>query len=96
MVFHELAANAAKHGCLAAADGELDVSWEVADSEGVRRLRFHWQESCGRQVEAPQRTGFGIRLAERSVTRALKGSLDIDFDPSGLRCKMDIPLPVEV
>ena len=94
MVFHELAANAAKHGSLAAPDGELDVSWEVADLDGVRRLRFKWQESCGRPVEAPTRTGFGIRLAERSVTRALRGSLDIDFDPAGVRCRMDIPLPV--
>jgi hypothetical protein len=35
-----------------------------------------------------------MRLAERSVTHALKGSLDIAFDPGGMRCTMDIPLPV--
>jgi hypothetical protein len=35
-----------------------------------------------------------MRLAERSVTRALRGSLGIAFDPGGLRCTMDIPLPV--
>jgi len=45
-------------------------------------------------VEAPKRSGFGMKLAERSITRALRGSLDIAFDPRGVRCRMDIPLPV--
>jgi PAS domain S-box-containing protein len=94
MVFHELAANAAKYGSLAAPDGALDVTWTVAEEDGTPRLRFEWQESGGPEVEAPKRSGFGMKLAERSVTRALRGSLDIAFDPRGVRCRMDIPLPV--
>jgi PAS domain S-box-containing protein len=94
MVLHELAANAARHGSLAAPDGTLDVTWQVLGENGARRLRFEWRESGGPPVEAPKHTGFGMRLAERSVTHALKGSLDIAFDPGGMRCTMDIPLPV--
>lgn len=93
MVFHELASNAARHGSLAAPDGALDITWAVLGEDGKRRLRFEWQESGGRRVDTPKGRGFGMRLAERSVTRALKGSLDIDFDPRGVRCRMDIPLP---
>ena len=94
MVFHELAANAAKYGSLAAPDGALDVTWAVAEEDGTSRLRFEWRESGGPKVEAPKRSGFGMKLAERSITRALRGSLDIAFDPRGVRCRMDIPLPV--
>ncbi|MEX2482199.1 MAG: HWE histidine kinase domain-containing protein [Gammaproteobacteria bacterium] len=93
MVFHELAANAAKYGSLSAPEGALDVTWAVADEDGTPRLRFQWQESGGPRVEAPRRSGFGLRLTERSITRALKGSLDMAFGPSGVRCTMDIPLP---
>lgn len=93
MVFHELAANAARHGSLAAPEGALDITWAVVDEDGKRRLRFEWLESGGRPVDTPKGRGFGMRLAERSVTRALKGSLDIAFDPRGVRCTMDIPLP---
>ena len=94
MVLHELAANAARHGSLAAPEGTLDVSWRVLGENGARRLRFEWRESGGPPVEAPKHTGFGMRLAERSVTRALKGSLDMAFDPGGVRCTMELPLPV--
>ena len=94
MVFHELAANGARHGSLAAPEGSLDVTWAVADEGGKRRLRLEWREAGGPPVEIPRENGFGMRLAERSVARTLKGSLDIAFDPGGLRCTMDIPLPV--
>ncbi|MFW6028344.1 MAG: sensor histidine kinase [bacterium] len=95
MVFHELAANAAKYGALSAPEGALDVTWSVAEKDGTPRLRFEWQESGGPAVEAPRHGGFGMRLADRSVTRALKGALEIDFDRAGVRCTMDIPLPVD-
>jgi PAS domain S-box-containing protein len=94
MVFHELAANAARYGSLGAPDGALDVTWEVSNADGTPRLKLEWQESGGPTVDAPRHSGFGMRLAERSVTRALKGALDIVFDPRGVRCTMDIPLPV--
>ena len=94
MVFHELAANAAKYGSLTTADGALDVTWAVADGDGSPRLSFEWLESGGPKVEAPKRSGFGMKLAERSVTRALRGSIDVAFDPRGVRCRMDIPLPI--
>ena len=94
MVFHELAANAARYGALTVPGGAVDATWSVAEEDGTPRLRFEWQESGGPAVEAPRRRGFGMRLAERSVTRALKGSLDMAFDPAGVRFTMDIPLPV--
>jgi PAS domain S-box-containing protein len=93
MVFHEFAANAARHGALADPNGALDVAWAVSNGQGPPRLTIEWQESGGPAVERPKQSGFGMRLAERSVTRALKGALEISFDPSGVRCKVDIPLP---
>jgi hypothetical protein len=33
------------------------------------------------------------RLVERGITQELKGSVELDFAPTGLRCLMEIPLP---
>lgn len=82
------------NGSLTAPDGTLDVTWTVAGDDASRRLCFQWREAGGPPVAEPRHRGFGVRLAERSVTRALNGALDIAFDPRGVRCTMDIPLPV--
>jgi PAS domain S-box-containing protein len=92
MVLHELATNAAKYGSLSAPDGVLTVSWAVTDGEAGRGLRIEWQESGGPAVRQPQRRGFGSRLLERGITKELKGSAQISFDPAGVRCFMWIPV----
>ncbi len=93
MIFHELANNAAKFGSLSSVDGRLAVSWEVANGVREPTLVIDWEESGGPPVNTPARYGFGSRLLQQGVTRQFKGSTRLDYDPSGLRCRMEIPLP---
>lgn len=92
MVLHELATNAAKYGALSAPEGRLALGWKVEGVNGARRLRIDWRESGGPVVQPPVYRGFGSRLLERSVGQELRGSAQLDFDPAGVRCRLEIPL----
>jgi len=93
MIFHELANNASKFGSLSSEQGKLAVSWAVASDVCHPTLVIDWQESGGPPVNAPQQLGFGSRLLQQGISRQFKGSARLDYDPSGLRCRMEIPLP---
>lgn len=93
MIFHELASNAAKFGALSAAQGRLAITWSVANGVRAPTLVINWQETGGPPVSEPQRFGFGSRLLQHGIARQFKGSTRLDYDPSGLRCTMEIPLP---
>ena len=81
MVVHELATNSVKHGALSASAGTLDVSGRTEDGE----VHITWAETGGPEVpDAPEMTGFGSRMIQRSVVSQLAGSLAYDWQPSGL------------
>jgi len=89
MVLHELATNAAKYGALSEPEGRVTVRWVI----GNAALDFHWQESGGPPVDGtPQRTGFGTVLARRSVQSALDGHIAYDWERTGLRVHISLPL----
>ena len=58
MVVHELATNAAKHGCFSRPDGALDISWKRVGDQ----LDILWRESGVEAVEVVHETGFGSKL----------------------------------
>ncbi len=64
---------------------------------GDRRLRVTWTESGGPPVAPPIKPtgqrGFGTRLIADGLAHQLDGEIGLDFDPTGLRCAIDIPLP---
>jgi len=97
MAFHELATNAAKYGAFSVPSGRLAIAWEVAARGGDRRLRVTWTESGGPPVAPPIKPtgqrGFGTRLIADGLAHQLDGEIGLDFDPTGLRCAIDIPLP---
>ena len=82
LAIHELATNAVKYGGLSNETGQVDVTWTVED--GV--LGLIWQESGGPVVHQPERRGFGSRLIEQVLAAELSGSVEMFFEPSGLRC----------
>ena len=93
MTMHEMTTNAAKYGALATETGQIRVMWRVMQDEtGARRLRLDWQESGGPPVTVPVRRGFGTRLIAGGIQRELGGTVELTFDPSGLRCCLDVPL----
>ncbi len=81
MVVHELATNSVKHGALSAPEGTLDVTgWTEAD-----QLHVIWAEAGGPPVvQAPEMTGFGSRMIQRSMMSRFAGTLRYDWQPSGL------------
>jgi two-component sensor histidine kinase len=91
MALHELVTNAVKHGCLADADGRLDVTWEMEDSALGRALVIRWKEVCSRKVVAPTRRGFGRLLLEKLFSYDVGGRLTLEFESDGLRCQLAIP-----
>lgn len=81
MVVHELATNSVKHGCLSSEAGTLDISGRADDTD----LCLIWAETGGPEVEhPPQMQGFGSKLIARSVASELRGTLDYDWQSTGL------------
>jgi len=96
MALHELATNAARHGALSVPEGRVLVSWRH-EAGNPRRLRLHWEESGGPPLaDPPGRSGFGIRLLQRSLARQLQGEVALRFAPEGLVCEILLPLPEQV
>ncbi len=90
MAIHELLTNALKYGALSVPSGWVSISWNIA-SDG-RTLALRWDENGGPTVKAPSRRGFGTRLIERGLAHELGGSVNMEFDPSGVICALEIPL----
>ena len=87
MVFHELATNSVKHGCLSAAAGMLDVTTRVDGAD----LILIWAESGGPRVAGPPtRAGFGSTYIKRTVAGQFAGSIDYAWDPEGLVAKLHV------
>ncbi|WP_207456316.1 PAS domain S-box protein [Azospirillum sp. SYSU D00513] len=101
MILLELAANAARFGAFSVPDGRVELSWSlepvaVAEGDAGPALRIDWVELDGPPVEPPARRGFGRRLLEQGVTGELEGELTYEFPPSGVRCRMRLPLSSKV
>jgi PAS domain S-box-containing protein len=91
MAFHELATNAAKYGALSVKGGRVSVGWSRTP-DGAFALE--WREDGGPTVVPPAQAGFGRLLLERALAADLKGSVDMDFRPTGLVCRITLPLAV--
>ncbi|MGE0255009.1 MAG: PAS domain S-box protein [Alphaproteobacteria bacterium] len=91
LAVHELATNAAKYGALSVPGGRVTLSWTVDVVDKAQRLRMEWMESGGPPVTAPTRQGFGTRLINRTLG-AGGGTVALDFAPTGVRWRIDVPL----
>lgn len=89
LALHELATNAAKYGALSVAEGGIEVSWERRASGD---LELEWIERGGPRVELPTRRGFGSTLIERALSLETGGEARLKFRPSGLECRIVLPV----
>lgn len=85
MVLHELCTNALKYGALSRLEGQVLLSWNKTDDEG---MTLEWLEQGGPAVVMPQRAGFGTRLLNRMVSDTLSGTIDLQYKPTGLVCRI--------
>jgi two-component sensor histidine kinase len=92
MAIHELTTNAAKYGALSVPQGRVEVTWDVTTAAEKRNLRLEWLERGGPSVEKPQKKGFGSTLLQRVLTAQCNAEICFDFEPEGLRFRMDAPL----
>ncbi|MGJ4730831.1 sensor histidine kinase [Luteimonas sp. SDU101] len=93
MALHELCTNATKYGALSVAEGRVRIHWSLEDDDAGARLLLEWRESGGPPTRPPERGGFGTRLLQRGLQHDLGGKVILDFNPEGLRCRIDAPLP---
>lgn len=96
LMLNEFATNAAKFGALSTDAGRVEISWTVtptgAPSGEGPIVDFIWQERDGPHVAPPKHRGFGSRLLAASAQQ-IKGELDAQFAPEGLRCRIRFPVP---
>jgi two-component sensor histidine kinase len=92
MAIHELTTNAVKHGALASEEGQIDVSWTLAESEGETTLVCEWNEFACQRVAPPRREGFGSMLLNRVLAQQIRAEVKVEFLPGGLKLRMAIPL----
>lgn len=89
MVFHELAANAHKHGALATSQGVVSITWTIR--QPGRSMALVWRESGVEELSAPVGVGFGRSLVE-DLLESLSGSAVHHFAADGLVCQITLPL----
>jgi PAS domain S-box-containing protein len=92
MALHELGTNAVKYGALSNDAGTIGIAWTIHRGEQTM-LRLRWEERGGPPVTKPTRTGFGSRLIERSLARELAGEVSLSYEPAGVVCTIEAPVP---
>ncbi|MGI4746278.1 MAG: sensor histidine kinase [Janthinobacterium lividum] len=88
LVVHELCTNASKYGAFAIGDGRVTVQWSIEGS----LLKLEWRESGGKPVSPPTHKGFGSRILQGVIRREAGGSVELDYAPDGLICRIRLPL----
>ncbi|MEE7458120.1 histidine kinase [Methylorubrum populi] len=92
MALHELGTNAVKYGALSKEGGKVTITWTVQRRPELH-LSLRWSESGGPPVTPPTRRGFGSRLIERSLARELAGTVELLYEPEGVICIIEAPVP---
>ena len=87
MTLNELCTNTTKFGALSVPQGKVRMIW----STDRGRLHFEWAETGGPPVSKPTRKSFGTRMMT-SLGQQLKGTVDLDYQPSGFVYTLDVPL----
>jgi two-component sensor histidine kinase len=96
LILHELASNALRYGALSVATGNVDLAWEINETEtGRSHLEISWRERGGPAVEPPQHQGFGSILIQRSLSKVLSSSVKHEFPPEGVTAHISMPLESE-
>lgn len=93
IAFNELATNAVKYGAFSNEAGTIAISWKLAEKPGGRWLCLQWREQDGPPVAPPKRKGFGSRVIERGLAHELDGKVNLDYDPTGIICNIEVPAP---
>jgi len=89
MILTELALNAAAHGALSAAAGEVLLSWAFPNASTIK---FSWLETGGPAYDADRSKGYGLSVIERFSSQGLKLDSRITSDNNHLVWTLEGPL----
>ncbi len=92
LILHELVTNAWKFGAFSRPSGLVNLTWGLAERDGKTVLHLDWREENGPPVTPPTRTGFGSRLIDVSAVQGLRGTLELKYEPAGLRVHITAPM----
>ncbi len=95
LVMHELATNASKYGALCQSTGKIHIDWHTLEKGEVPSISLNWAELGGPPVKAPEKTGFGSRLIETSMSQSLGGNATLRYDPEGFNASLIVPIGVD-
>ncbi len=87
IAIHELATNAVKYGALAREGGVVEVSWETGGGD----IALHWREVGGPSAALPTCEGLGLTIVRLGIERQLDGVLGMDWQETGLACRIALP-----
>jgi PAS domain S-box-containing protein len=90
IVLHELVTNASKYGALTTPQGRIGVRWNRRQ-DGDAALLLEWIESRGPACPPPRQAGYGTRAIRSLIPYELNGTVDLDFESDGVRCKIALP-----
>jgi two-component sensor histidine kinase len=92
MVFHELIANALKHGALKQPNGRLAVRWslETVGEGGKPWVHLDWKESGVEMSPSPHRTGHGRELIERALPYQFDARTTFAMEADGVHCTISL------
>jgi two-component sensor histidine kinase len=89
MALHELATNAAKHGSLSSATGEVAIEWRLGwNAAGQPDFTLSWAESGGPPAASPERKGFGTVVMTRLVRSNLNADVELRYEPKGVTWRL--------
>jgi PAS domain S-box-containing protein len=89
MTVHELVTNAVKYGALSVPTGQLSIEWDHHDENGVM---ITWTETNGPMIQETPAPGLGSQLIHGLVEHELNGRVHVAYRPSGVVCRIEIPL----
>lgn len=87
LVLHEVVANAARHGALSNDTGTLAIEWRR--EPGATSIEL--SESGGPAPAGERPRGFGTMMIEAIMRRQLRGGVEFDWHPTGLRSRLSVP-----
>ncbi|MEO6607371.1 MAG: sensor histidine kinase [Aestuariivirga sp.] len=89
MTINELCTNTTKFGALSVPSGHIEITGKI--EEESQRFILTWSEKGGPTVQTPSRRGFGSRMIG-SLGQQLKGSVQLNYAPTGFVYSLDVPL----
>lgn len=89
LLIYELATNAARHGALAAATGQVLIDWRLDGPD----LSIVWREqgAPSRVIREPTPEGFGSLLSRATVTGQLGGAMTREWTADGVVIRLTVP-----